>query len=217
MVFQAFVDFLLSADKIAGRKRQKEAETPLSQPVGCSRRFGFLARRMRMIIIRKPEEEELLPLVREASHDGAVPDEEWQKHFLKIFEKELRGDPKQYMAFGYYWWILKKEFISHGIGLFGTTIDEESAAMLDYGSTGLNLMACYSYYRDRRSQHRLYEKEHEYFYRDTETEQGKPVWHKEIFELEDPDVGRSFNGPTKRHVNGPAFDGVSLCPKGGFS
>lgn len=40
-----------------------------------------------MIIIRKPEEEELLPLVREASHDGAVPDEEWQKHFLKIFEK----------------------------------------------------------------------------------------------------------------------------------
>ena len=37
-----------------------------------------------MIIIRKPEEEELLPLVREASHDGAVPDEEWQKHFLKI-------------------------------------------------------------------------------------------------------------------------------------
>lgn len=56
-----------------------------------------------MIIIRKPEEEKLLPLVREASHDGAVPDEEWQKHFLKIFEKELRGDPKQYMAFGYYW------------------------------------------------------------------------------------------------------------------
>lgn len=103
-----------------------------------------------MIIIRKPEEEKLLPLVREASHDGAVPDEEWQKHFLKIFEKELRGDPKQYMAFGYYWWILKKEFISHGIGLFGTTIDEKSAAMLDYGSTGLNLMACYSYYRDRR-------------------------------------------------------------------
>lgn len=141
-----------------------------------------------MIIIRKPEEEELLPLVREASHDGAVPDEEWQKHFLKIFEKELRGDPKQYMAFGYYWWILKKEFISHGIGLFGTTIDEESAAMLDYGSTGLNLMACYSYYRDRRSQHRLYEKEHEYFYRDTETEQGKPVWHKKIFELEDPEM-----------------------------
>lgn len=140
-----------------------------------------------MIIIRKPEEEKLLPLVREASHDGAVPDEEWQKHFLKIFEKELRGDPKQYMAFGYYWWILKKEFISHGIGLFGTTIDEKSAAMLDYGSTGLNLMACYSYYRDRRSQRRLYEKEHEYFYRDTETEQGKPVWHKEIFELEDPE------------------------------
>lgn len=141
-----------------------------------------------MIIIRKPEEEELLPLVREASHDGAVPDEEWQKHFLKIFEKELRGDPKQYMAFGYYWWILKKEFVSHGIGLFGTTIDEESAAMLDYGSTGLNLMACYSYYRDRRSQRRLYKKEHEYFYRDTETEQGKPVWHKEIFELEDPEM-----------------------------
>ena len=126
-----------------------------------------------MIIIRKPEEEKLLPLVREASHDGAVPDEEWQKHFLKIFEKELRGDPKQYMAFGYYWWILKKEFISHGI---------------DYGSPGLTLMACYSYYRDRRSQRRLYEKEHEYFYRDTETEQGKPVWHKEIFELEDPEM-----------------------------
>jgi hypothetical protein len=60
--------------------------------------------------------------------------------------------------------------------------------MLDYGSTGLNLMACYSYYRDRRSQRRLYEKEHEYFYRDTETEQGKPVWHKEIFELEDPEM-----------------------------
>ena len=81
-----------------------------------------------------------------------------------------------------------KTSIGLGIGLFGTTIDEESAAMLDYGSTGLNLMACYSYYRDRRSQRRLYEKEHEYFYQDTETEQGKPVWHKEIFELEDPEM-----------------------------
>ena len=83
---------------------------------------------------------------------------------------------------------MKKEFISHGIGLFGTSVDEESAAMLDYGSTSLNLMACYSYYRDRRSQRRLYESGHEYFYRDTEAEQGKPVWRREIFELEDAEM-----------------------------
>lgn len=30
-------------------------------------------------------------------------------------------------------------------------------------------------------------------------------------------VRRSFNGPTKRHINGPAIDGGSSCPKGGFS
>ena len=29
-------------------------------------------------------------------------------------------------------------------------------------------------------------------------------------------VRRSFNGPTKRHINGPAIDGGSSCPKGGF-
>lgn len=29
-------------------------------------------------------------------------------------------------------------------------------------------------------------------------------------------VRRSFNGPTKRHINGPAIDGGSSCPKGVF-
>ena len=48
-----------------------------------------------MIIIRKPEGEELLPLIREASHNGAVPDGEWQKDFLKVFEKR-KANTKRY-------------------------------------------------------------------------------------------------------------------------
>ena len=58
----------------------------------------------------------------------------------------------------------------------------------------------------------------QYVYTDPGTGNSMP-YNLYLPEQYDPqkNVGRSFNGPTKRHINGPAIDGGSSCPKGGFS
>lgn len=63
--------------------------------------------------------------------------------YLRGIAENLKIQPWVYRSFGPYWWLLKRELIGAGFTDFGDEVDAETAEALDYGSTELNLSACY--------------------------------------------------------------------------
>lgn len=83
---------------------------------------------------------DLAPLVAEARAEAGG---DFAPAFMQSVAKQIKSNPRLYRTFGPYWWVLKRELAKASIGTNGDYVDAETANALDYGSTELNLAACY--------------------------------------------------------------------------
>lgn len=110
--------------------------------------------------IAKPSTDELSPLLSRPTQGGAISEAEWRKKLIKSFAETLRKSPLQYRCFGPYWWIFKTLLLEEGETAFGTGMDAEWKADMDYGKPSLNLLAAYAYYDSAFDQGLIYSNTH---------------------------------------------------------
>lgn len=93
--------------------------------------------------IYKPSEEDLAPLLAEATANRTI--DEWMDKYLNGLKTILLKNPLRYRPYGPYWWILKKVYIDRGDLSFGDYIDLEWFQGLDYGKAEMNILAAHAY------------------------------------------------------------------------
>lgn len=95
--------------------------------------------------IYKPTEEDLHPLLDEATTEAGQTIEEWMPKLLASLKSILLASPLQYRSYGPYWWLLKKAYIDVGDLAFGIFIDLFWLQAMDYGRPELTLLAAWAY------------------------------------------------------------------------
>jgi len=95
--------------------------------------------------IAKPTEEDLQPLLTEATTEAGQTVEEWMPRLLASIKAVLLATPLRYRAYGPYWWALKRAYIDSGDTTFGNFLDMEWLQAMDYGKPELNLLAAWAY------------------------------------------------------------------------
>lgn len=100
-----------------------------------------------MPAIKKPTQEDLQGLIDDAlQNTGAKTLAEWAPTFIASITKHIAVNPKQYRAFGPYWWLVKREMLNAGVTQFGSTTDAEMLERTSFEDPSLGLVAAYAYY-----------------------------------------------------------------------
>ena len=95
--------------------------------------------------IAKPTEEDLQPLLSEATTEAGQTVEEWIPRLLASIKAVLLASPLQYRSYGPYWWALKRAYIDSKDMTFGTFIDLSWLQAMEYGKPELDLLAAWAY------------------------------------------------------------------------
>ncbi len=110
------------------------------------------------MIVQKPKSGDLAAML-----DKEIGDKnraEFVRRFLINTAEILDGDFRQYLAYGAYWWTLKRLLINEGFTQFGTQYDEEWADRMQYDEDSHTIAACWHYHRERFDAGMLYNFEH---------------------------------------------------------
>lgn len=134
-----------------------------------------------MLKLYKPERETLDKVRAEAIM--GEKESLWQMRYLANVAKLLNDDPKLYLSYGPYWWLLKKELTAHGFRGFGDAIDREWFENTDYGNSTDNILAAHVYNEYAMEYGLCYSNDHQYSYFD---EDGHP--ELAIYTLIDSDM-----------------------------
>jgi hypothetical protein len=95
--------------------------------------------------IYKPREDDLAPLLQEATVRANQTVEEWIPKFLAAVKRVLGRNLLRYRGYGPYWWLIKKALIDREDLGFGEHIDLEWFEAMDYGKPEINLLAAWAY------------------------------------------------------------------------
>lgn len=107
----------------------------------------------------KPTIKDLQPLVDEVMADGRTKSE-FVSSYIKGVAETLRKKPNSYLAYGMFWWSIKKLLISEGVNEFGETIEAITPSVFDYPDPVYTCASAWAYHHDNIELGYAYNPEH---------------------------------------------------------
>lgn len=107
----------------------------------------------------KPTTLDNVELVAQALKGKTAP--EFVAGYLANFAEIIADNPRQYRAYGPYWWAIKSLMVEHGIMDFGEEIEAGTIEHYSYPSDVDTIVSAWSYFQDVFSDGRLYSSEHQ--------------------------------------------------------
>lgn len=109
-------------------------------------------------MIKLPTHDELKPLVEQALAGGAEKD--FIEKTLTNISKVLKKDPRQYRAYGPYWWSIKTMLNQRNVFDFGIEADQTMVTLMSKLSNAEILCAAYATKLSALDEGKLYSSEH---------------------------------------------------------